>query len=253
MRVTVTQLPDIVDEATWSALIEHVSDRQPDLLLLGEMCFSAWLAISKNANDADWTGAVASHDRWIARLGELGVSTVVGTRPVVDDATPYNEGYVWVSSHGYAAAHRKYYLPDEGGFYEATWYRRGPFDFQPVEVSGRMAGFMICTEMWFTEHARAYARAGVDIILVPRATPGGSVDTWLAGGRAAAVMGGAFCLSSNRAGRSGNMAWGALGWIIDPDGAILATTSDDEPFATADIDIDVARAAKTTYPRYVLE
>lgn len=57
------------------------------------------------------------------------------------------------------------------------------------------------------------------------------------------VMAGAFCLSSN----------GGSGWIIDAEGTVLATTADQEPFVTLDIDLAAARAAKKSYPRYVAE
>ena len=253
MRVTVTQLPDDLDETTWSSLARHVSTNATDLLLVGELCFSPWLAIQRDANDEEWSASVAGHDRWISRLGELGVETIAGSRPIVDTGVPHNEAYVWTADAGAQPDHRKYYLPDEPGFWEATWYRRGDGEFTTVSVAGGTAGFLLCTEMWFTEHARAYARAGADLLLVPRATPGNTSDRWLAGGRTAAVMSGAFCLSSNRSGSSGAVPWGALGWIIDPEGSVLATTSDSEPFVTVDIDLAVATAAKSTYPRYVAE
>lgn len=70
---------------------------------------------------------------------------------------------------------------------------------------------------------------------------------WLAGGRAAAVVSGCFCLSSNRC--EGSM--GGMGWLLDPDGGILALTSEEEPFITMDIDLTAAEEAKHTYPRYV--
>ena len=253
MRITVTQLPDVIDEATWSSLIAHCAAHETDLLVLGEMCFSPWLAIRREVDPDDWSAACDDHDRWMERLPELGVATVVSSRPVLDAATPLNEGFVWTAASGYTAAHRKYYLPDEPGFWEASWYRRGPYEFETVAIGEATAGFLICTEMWFTEHARAYARSGASLILVPRATPGDTIDKWLAGGRSAAVMGGAFCLSSNRSGFSGRMPWGALGWIVDPDGAVLATTSDDHPFATVDVNLTTADEAKATYPRYVRE
>jgi N-carbamoylputrescine amidase len=47
------------------------------------------------------------------------------------------------------------------------------------------------------------------------------------------------------------MEFAGCGWIIDPDGEVLAVSSDIEPFVTRDIDLDRARAAKGTYPRYV--
>jgi N-carbamoylputrescine amidase len=45
--------------------------------------------------------------------------------------------------------------------------------------------------------------------------------------------------------------FGGQGWIIDPDGDVLAVTSDAERFATRDLDLARAKEAKTTYPRYV--
>jgi len=42
-----------------------------------------------------------------------------------------------------------------------------------------------------------------------------------------------------------------VGWIIDPEGRILATTGREQPFATVDIDLAASAEARTRYPRYV--
>jgi N-carbamoylputrescine amidase len=75
------------------------------------------------------------------------------------------------------------------------------------------------------------------------------------GGRAAAVMSGAFCLSSNRGGVDARgHAWGGHGWIIEPDqGTVLGTSSTERPFLTLEIDLSAAKLAKRRYPRYVSE
>ncbi|MCW2680032.1 MAG: nitrilase/cyanide hydratase and apolipoprotein N-acyltransferase [Frankiales bacterium] len=41
--------------------------------------------------------------------------------------------------------------------------------------------------------------------------------------------------------------------MIGPDGDVLATTSADEQFVTVEVDLELAREAKSTYPRYVRE
>ena len=74
---------------------------------------------------------------------------------------------------------------------------------------------------------------------------------WLAVGVVAAVRSGAFSLSSNRVDATGSCGGG--GWIIDPSGEILLVTSADKPFATRDLDLTQAAAAKDTYPRYVFD
>jgi N-carbamoylputrescine amidase len=146
----------------------------------------------------------------------------------------------------------KRYLPDEDGFWEASWYERGDGAFDLAEAAGARVGFQICTELWTLERSRDYGRAGAEIIAAPRATPVSSADRWLVGGRAGAILAGAFCLSSNRAGpsRSG-FEFAGLGWIIDPDGEVLGRTSAAEPFLTRTIDLADAHRAKNTYPRYV--
>lgn len=56
--------------------------------------------------------------------------------------------------------------------------------------------------IWFTLHARAYAKQGIQILLCPRATLFSTIDKWILTGHVAAIMSGAYCLSSNRRGYS---------------------------------------------------
>ena len=261
MRVTVCQLPDDLPalERSWAGLTEHTRSQASELVLLPELPFHPWLAATREVDADLWAESVAGHRRWSERLAELAVSWVVGTRPVVDGSGRFNEGFVWSrADDAEVAVHRKRYLPDEPGFWEASWYTQGPRKFVPYRAEGWSLGFAICTEIWFTEHARRYGQQGVQLLVCPRATLAPSVDKWLAGGRAAAVVSGAYCLSSNRSGRAlgdagGELGdWGGLGWIVEPEeGEVLGTTSEDAPFLTLDLDLAVADAAKTTYPRYV--
>lgn len=255
MNLTVCELPNDPGrlEDAWQGLVAHCRTEESDVVLLPEMPFALWMAATKEVDEEVWGEAVAAHETWLGRFEELGVPTVIGSRPIESASGRRNEGFVWESG-AYEAAHHKYYLPDEDGFWEATWYSRGAGTFQAADTRDGTVGLMICTEMWFTEHARAYGRQGISILANPRATEWSSRDKWLAGGRAAAVMSGAFCMSSNRSGTDATgMSWGGLGWVIDPDGAVLATTSEETPYATATVDpLDAARA-KATYPRYVEE
>jgi N-carbamoylputrescine amidase len=255
MRATVCELPAEMArlEGAWERLVAHVSTEASDLVLLPEMPFHRWLASTKDVDAGDWEAAIAAHDTWQARYPDLGDVTVLGARPVVVDGRRLNEAFVWEGGE-YRLAHHKYYLPDEDGFWEATWYDRGDGTFEVAETAHGAAGFMICSELWFLEHARAYGRAGAAIIANPRATEWASRDKWLAAGRVAAVSGGAFCLSSNRSGTDASgLRWGGYGWVVDPDGTVLATTSERAPYATVDIDLLDAEKARHTYPRYVEE
>lgn len=254
MRVTVCQLEsgDAVLQQEWTDLREHLEQAGgTDFLLLPEMPFTPWMFTRRAVDAAVWTAAVATHERWLERLPELGARVVAGSMPVIEDGHRLNRGFVWDADNGLRSAHTKTYLPNEEGFWEASWYERGPTVFDAIDTPVARVGFLICTELWFLGHARDYANAGVDLLLCPRVTPASSIEKWVAGGRVAGVVAGAFCLSSNQAGVMGKIALGGTGWITDPEAKVLARTDSVRRFASVDIEIEAARGAKHTYPRSV--
>lgn len=253
MRVTVCELdgnPGLL-EGEWSRLVAHVRRAGSELVLLPEMPFGPWLAGQREVDVASWDRSEADHVRWISRFTELGGATVVTTRPVTFEGARFNQAVAWEPETGLVPGHRKTYLPDEPGFWEATWYQRGPTRFDPMVLARGSMGLLICTELWFLEQARHYGRAGVELLLVPRATESATVDKWIAAGRVAAVCAGAYGLSSNRRGEAGETRMGGGGWVCDPDGVLLARTSTAVPFITVELDLERAWDAKHSYPRYV--
>ena len=255
MKVTVCELRNDADglEQDWQALVAHVKSEKSDLVLLPEMPFHPWVAGTNKVDPGIWQQAVIAHDQWVQRFSELSPAVVIGSRPVIHKGKCQNEGFIWQSKSGYKPTHAKYYLPDEEGFWEASWYERGKRVFTVVQCRGINVGFLICTELWFLEHARAYCKQDIHLLVCPRVTPKNSVDKWIAGGRAAAVVSGAFCLSSNLNGpNTESIAFGGAGWVIEPEeGSVWGLTSQSEPFLTVDIDLEQAKRAKYTYPRYV--
>jgi N-carbamoylputrescine amidase len=254
MKVTVCELPNTPDEldSAWQQLVEHVASRESDLVLLPEMPFFRWLAHTNDFRADLWDEAVRAHDDWIRKLEDLTPATVVSTRPAADQGKRHNVGYTWEPVKGAIDAHTKFYLPDEPGFWEATWYERGHGNFNVVDTIHCKIGFLICTELWFNSHARDYGKQGMDVLVCPRATPRSTVEKWVFGGQAAAVVSGAFCLSSNLSGTTPEGCdFAGTGWIISPDGDVLGFTSTEHPFVTLDLDLDRAREAKKTHPRYV--
>ncbi|MBT3187854.1 MAG: carbon-nitrogen hydrolase family protein [Anaerolineae bacterium] len=256
MKVTVCELrnePEYLEQ-DWQELAAHVKSESSDLVLLPEMPFYPWIARGNQVDDDVWKASVEAHDRWITRLTELESTLVISTRPVVQKQKKFNEGFIWDSTNGYQGVHRKYYLPDDEGWWEASWYDRGDGVFSVIQSQKGTIGFLICTELWFNVHAREYAKEGIELLVTPRATEITSIDKWLAGGRAAAVVSGAYSLSSNYSyGKKGNIEWGGGGWIIEPEeGHVLGLTSREHPFLTLEIDLSVAQNAKLSYPRNVV-
>lgn len=251
MRVTVCELPDALDELepAWRALVAHCRAAGSELVLLPELPFHPWFGDAPAFDAAVWGAVVEAHARWIERLTELAPAAVLATAPAVRGGQRVNEAFVWEAASGYRAAHQKHHLPDEPGYFEARWYGRGDGRFEPARAGAAQVGFCVCTELWSLDRARAYGAAGVHLLATPRLTDRAGGDRWLAGGRAAAIYAGAYSLSSNRS----SARHGGMGWVVDPDGAVLAVTGRDAPFATVDIDLARAEAARSTYPRYTFD
>lgn len=257
MKVTVCQLDNRSGRRAEAlqALVGHAARTRSDLVVLPELPFSDWLAAEPVPDTSAWQRSVAQHEATIAGLSELGVPAVIATRPTIEpNGSRRNQAFVWTSLTGAARIRDKYYLPNEPGYWEASWYDRGELSFDTCRVLGALIGVPICTDLWFFDGARQYARRGVDLLCLPRATPHDALPKWLAGGQVAAVCSGAYCLSSNQWNPTGEgLECGGMGWVIDPDGTVLATTDAKEPFVTLEIDLDLARQAKISYPRYIRE
>jgi len=242
--------------ASWKSLKQHAAVEKPDILLFPEMPFYKWLAALEKKDQSEWEKAVKAHEEWIGRLGELGVPVVVSSRPAVVNGKNHNLGFVWQGG-SFRDIHTKCYLPNHEGYWESTWYERNAtptFEPATVTIPGKgdvVIGIQICTDIWFIEHARLLGKKGMEILFCPRATQVAGAAKWIKGGSISAVCGGAFCLSSNHV--HDDKWFCGKGYISTPAGETIAVTDPKAPIMTVEIDLQEARAAKKTYPRYVPE
>lgn len=257
MKVTVCQLSNDTDqfERDWESLTTHCQANKSDIVLLPEMPFYPWIAHDPTASNAKMVEVVEAHEKWVQRLDELGDTIVAYSKPIIEDDKFYNTAFIWTEKTGHQKVHTKYFLPEEEGFYEETWFDRESKNFELIEVNGVKIGFLLCTEVWFTQYARKYGLEGIDILLCPRATGNSSVDQWIRCGQTLSVISGSYCLSSNRSGMGeDDFHWGGAGWICQPmDGSIMGVTSDEVPFITIEVDLEKTNHAKKEYPLYVKE
>lgn len=255
MKVTVCQWdsrPEAL-ESQLHALAEHCRRNASELLLLPEMPFDDWLAGSPEVDPARWEVSVERHLRAIERISKVLKLSLLGSRPVVDVwGVRRNRAFLWGVQEGLVDGHDKIHLPEEEGYWEARWYQAGSPRLKPFVLEGCLAASLLCSELWFFEHARRYGEQKAHLICLSRATSSIDTDNWIAAGKTAAVVAGAYCLSSNQSRPGGVLPdMAGSGWIIDPDGEVLALTSDAEPFVTLEVDLGYAEAAKATYPRYL--
>lgn len=251
VRITVCELPHepCALAFAWDALCEHTARHASELVLLPEFAMVDAVWEKERFDDDRWAAVQSLSDAWVARLGELQVAHVVGTRPATTDGRPYNQGFLWDAAHGVTPLRSKFFLPDEPGGWEAGWFDRGDAAFPAFRAGTLSFGLNICTELWAVETYASYAACGVQVILSPRATSRVTVTKWLSAGVVAAVRSGAFSASSNRVDPSGKC--GGAGWIISPDGHLMASTTPESPFATCSLDLTLPIAARDSYPRYV--
>ena len=257
MKVTVCQLSNniIQFEKDWEQLVSHCKLNESEMVLLPEMPFYSWIANQPVIDNAKKIAAIEAHEKWLARMEEFGDAIVAYSKPLIIEGKFYNTAYIWTRKAGHQKVHTKYFFPEEEGFYEETWFDREPKNFELIEVNGLKIGFLLCTEIWFTQYTRKYGLEGMDLLLCPRATGKSSIAQWIRCGQTSSVIGGAYCLSSNRSGiGDNNFNWGGAAWICQPmDGNLLGLTSDDAPFLTIDIDLTKSKLAKKEYPIYVNE
>lgn len=253
MRVTVIELPHEpwALEAAWAELCRHTASAESELVLLPELAFVEPVWESEYPDAERLKEIEELSDIWLRRLPELGVAAVVGARPRRREGSTFIEAFLWTIERAEPSPlRRKHFLPDDPGAWEARWFAKGELEFPRFESGDLIFGVNLCTELWALETLSGYATAGgVQAILSPRATSAATLDKWLAVGRVAAVRTGAYSLSSNRVDPTGTCGGG--GWIVDPDGRLLALTSADEPCATVDLDLALPAAARATYPRTV--
>ena len=234
----------------WHRLGERLARLSPDLLVLNELPFGIWLASSHEFDNVRWNASVAIHDEAIARLAELNVPAVVGSRPLtLPDGNRVNAGFSWTAEDGAVVRHHKRHLPHGPGYWETTWTAAGTRPFEPFEIAGITVGFMVCTDIMFPEHARAYGRQGVDLIVCPRATPILDEAMFHAALSMAATVSGSYVASSNRGYTdSDGFSYEGNGYVISPRAITLAATTPEESLLVVDIDTENARTKQARYP-----
>lgn len=253
MRITVCETPN-EDEAVirfWDDLCRHCELEKTELLVLPDFAFLAPIWERETFDPYRWLALERESARWIRRMGELGCSYVVGTRPVTVTGRSFNQGFLWRYPDQIGPLRSRQLLANELGNREARWFANGTNDYS-VYVAGPLRfGLNISTELWDLSSLPAYARAGAHAIISPRTTSEGGLEPWIALAKTVAIRTGAFSISSSRLSDDCGSRRGG-GWIVDPRGTVMARTSASAPIATVHVDISDAEIAKHRYPTHIL-
>jgi N-carbamoylputrescine amidase len=254
LKLAVCQLPTDLSpqHPAWADFAQRIENVRPDLALLNEMPFGAWISSEEIFDSSRARSSVEAHESALPALRKL-PAAVLSSRPVHGSDKLCNEAFL-LADGVCTPVHHKQYFPQEEGFFEESWFAPGRPGFDVVEYRGLRIGVLLCTELMFTEWARHYRRQGAHVIVSPRAS--GSVTSyWLAAARMAAIVSGCYVLSSNRVSLDADSAprFGGHGFAFSPGGELLNVTSETAPFFTLDIDRALVKEAQSRYPCYVRE
>jgi len=235
---------------SWANLISDLDRAQPDIFVLNELPFGPWLSAGSSFDLSAWKQSVADHEAGVAALHELGVGIILGSRSVERQGRRCNEGFVWTLQEGAQATHTKQHLPNTPPSYcETVWYEPDELRFRIVEAGPLRVGFLICSDVMFTEHARRYGRSGAHLIAVPRAMPVEASHMFDVALQMAAISSGCYVASSNR---NGQDAAGGLfegrGCVVDPGGRTVAQSSPFDRVVVHEISTEFVAWKQTYYP-----
>lgn len=168
---------------------------------------------------------------------------------------------ILVSPKGELAARTcKLHIPISAGYYEDTYFRRGPADnpypvHEPAGLGARI-GMPTCWDEWFPEVARSYSLGGAEIVVYPTAIGSEPVfpdfDTrplWQQVIVANGINSGLFMVVPNRVGDEGAVTFYGSSFISDPYGRVLVQAPrDEEAVLVADLDLDQRRDWLELFP-----
>ena len=192
------------------------------------------------------------------------VDCLVGCVLESDDHRFHNAA-VYISGGEVVHVHRKVYLPTYGLFDESRYFAQGD-RFRVFDAPLRRArpprpwraGILICEDMWHPSSAYLLARAGVDLLICPSASPGRGVGRGHALGteqsydvmtRSYAQLFTSYVVYCNRVGfEDGVRFWGGSR-TVDPRGRVGGTTAGRSPgLALHRIDLAALRRARIINP-----
>lgn len=246
MKVTVCEFPDEDDAKgpAWAALADYVARVNPHIVVLPEMPFCDWIFDREAVDRSAWRLAVEAHDVMMSRLGELACSWVASSRPVEEEGLRFNEAFVSARRLSARAAQVVPARRASRAGNKLVRARRPKFRARPGGLNRRR--FSALQREEFPHHARDIGLGGAHLIVQPRGS--GSAPRWRIASEISAITSGSYVASANRrtlrrerfSGRSS---------LLSPEAQLLCETTEEKPFATAEINAAMVEHAKSQFPR----
>jgi predicted amidohydrolase len=258
LRVALVQVEareDVASNLARAAAMAAEAAVGADLVVLPEYVQYRGSAAGFRASAATIPGPTTAPFASVAAGGSCYVLAGSHAEASADPARPYNTAVLFDRSGALVASYRKLHLFDvsvDDGPSDLESARVTPGDRAVVaSVDGFGLGLSICYDLRFPELYRSLALAGAEMLAVPAVfTARTGRDHWEPLLRARAIENGAFVLAAGACGAGGSAAIPAWGhsMVVDPWGGIVAQAGDSEEIVRAELDLDLASAARRQIP-----
>lgn len=249
----------LISEVFWEAdgvvrLRERLADavgRGADLAVLPELPLNPWRPATKDVVEADAEPMGGARMQAQARAAaEAGIGLVGGIiHRDADTGRRTSRALVFDRSGELVATYEKLHLPEEPGFWEQTHYEAGTEQPRRIDAFGLSVGIQLCSDINRPEGSHLLGAQHTAAILAPRATEERTYQRWKVVFRATALTACSYVLSVNRPHPEEGVLIGGPTIAVDPDGDVLAETTD--PLALVTLDVETVTAARKRYPGYL--
>jgi len=130
---------------------------------------------------------------------------------------------------------------------EEKWLTAGD-EIVQVDTRWGSIGLSTCYDLRFPEMYRAYALAGVKLILIVAEWPQSRIDHWWKLLQARAIENQVYVAAVNKVGYSQGAKLGGQSAVIDPWGEVMVRGDRDESLLTATIDLDEVEKTRRAIP-----
>ncbi len=223
--------------------IRHAAQSGAALICFPEQFATGWDPGSTSHSE-EITGHIISRLRDLAKENHI---AILGSfRERRNPATPPNNTAVVIDENGRnLTSYSKIHLFSPGG--ENTCFSPGS-ELGVFRLGSLTCGIAICYDLRFPELFRLYANAGVDAMFVPSAWPAARMSHWDLFISARACENQMYVTGINTTGTTPVDTYSGGSMTADPTGSVICRAGPAEQLLFCDLDPDVVRTARTSFP-----
>jgi len=223
--------------------IRHAAHSGAALISFPEQFATGWDPSSTRHAEAR-DGPIVSHLRDMAQENQI---AILGSfRERRNPATPPHNTAVVIDENGKnLTSYSKIHLFSPGG--ENTCFSPGS-ELGVFRLGPLTCGIAVCYDLRFPELFRHYANAGVDAMFVPAAWPAARMSHWELFITARACENQMYVNGINTTGTTPVDTYSGGSMTADPTGAVISRAGQAEQLLFCDLNVEVVRTARTSFP-----